>query len=106
MIATKKRVLKFNPSHLVGTTYAQEAILEGRGVCSARYGTRAVSATPCDAPVVWLSQDGRRRWVISGFCEVHGGLTKEMNEREGAWCSWARLADVLPEVKKLAEVSK
>lgn len=101
MIATKKRVLKFNPSHLVGTTHAQAAILEGRGVCSARYGTRAVKATPCDAPVVWLSQDGRRRWVISGFCEVHGGLTKDLQEREGAWVSWARLEDVIPALAQI-----
>jgi hypothetical protein len=106
VIAPQKRVLKFNAKWLDGATQGQQDILAGVGTCGAKYGTRAVKATPCDAPLTWLEQDGRRRWVILGFCELHGGLTKEMNERERAYVSWARLADVLPEVKKIAEVSK
>ena len=98
------RKLKFNPKHFTGVTQAQKEILAGVGRCDARWGTRAVRKTECDAPVVWLQQDGRRRWVISGYCETHGSLTKDLSEKEGAYESWARLSDLLSTNQIVAEV--
>jgi hypothetical protein len=101
MNGTKRRTLRFNPSHFDGATQSQQEIIAGHGRCLARFGTRAVKATPCDAPVVWLVQDGRRRWVISGLCETHGSLTKDLSERENAYQSWARLNDVIPQMARI-----
>jgi hypothetical protein len=98
------RKLKFNAAHFTGRTQAQEDIIAGIGKCAARWGTRAVRKTECDAPIVWLSQEGRRRWVISGFCETHGSLTKDLSEKEGTYESWARLSEVLPATMIAAEV--
>ena len=91
-----KRELKFNIAHLTGRTQSQQEILAGVARCGAKWGTRAVPATDCRAPITMLQQDGRRRWIIQGFCETHGTLTRELQQREGYSFSWARLADVLP----------
>lgn len=88
------RVLKFNPKWLDGATEGQREILAGVATCGAKWGTRAVKAVDCRAPISLLRQDGRRRWVIEGFCETHGTLTMELAIRERAYDSWARLDDV------------
>lgn len=88
--------LKFNAKHFTGITQAQKEIIAGVGKCSARWGTRAVPKTECDAPIVWLWQEGRRRHVIMGFCETHGSLERDLSIKENDYVSWARLAEVLP----------
>lgn len=100
------RELKFNAKHFTGVTQAQKEIISGLGKCSARWGTRAVPKTECDAPIVWLSQEGRRRWVIMGFCETHGSLTRDLSVKENAYESWARLSEVLPATMIAAEVAR
>ena len=91
-----KRELKFNPAYLTGRTQGQQEILAGVALCDAKWGTRAVRPTDCQQPITMLQQDYRRRWIIMGFCETHGTLTRELQQREGYSFSWARLADVLP----------
>lgn len=101
-----KRVLPFNAKYFTGRTQSQQEILAGVGVCAAKYGNRAVSKTDCRQPVTLLQQDGRRRWVISGFCETHGTLTRDLHAREGVYVSWARLSDVMPSAQITSGVSK
>ena len=91
-----RRERKFNATYLTGRTQGQQDILAGVALCSAKWGTRAVAKTDCRAPITMLQQDYRRRWVILGFCETHGTLTRDLQQREGYSDSWARLADVLP----------
>lgn len=88
--------IKFNAKHFNGRTQSQRDLIAGTAECGAKWGTRAVPKTECKAPVTMLRQEGRRRWVIDGFCEVHGSLTKDLSERENVYESWAMLADVMP----------
>lgn len=98
------RKLNFNAKHFTGVTQYQKDVISGVALCGARWGTRAVAKVECAAPVAWLRQEGRRRWVIDGFCETHGSLTKDLSDREGVYVSWARVSDVLPTAKIAAEV--
>ena len=96
--------LKFNAKHFTGVTQAQKEIIAGVGKCSARWGTRGISKTECDAPIVWLWQEGRRRHCIQGFCETHGSLERDLSIKENEYCSWARLEEILPATMIAAEV--
>lgn len=89
------RKIGFNVKHFTGVTQYQRDVLAGVALCGARWGTRAVKKTECAAPVALLRQDGRRRWIIDGFCETHGSLTMELSQRENAYESWARLSEVI-----------
>ena len=89
-----KRERKFNADYLTGRTQSQQEILAGVATCGAKYGTRAVRATDCQQPITMLQQDYRRRWVIGGFCETHGTLTRDLQKLEGYSDSWASLNEV------------
>ena len=89
-----KREIKFNATYLTGQTQGQKEILAGVATCGAKWGTRAVSKTDCRAPITMLQQDGRRRWIIQGFCETHGTLTRDLQKLEGYSFSWASLSEV------------
>jgi hypothetical protein len=88
------REIKFNATYLTGRTQSQQEILAGVATCGAKWGTRAVRATDCQQPITMLQQDGRRRWIIQGFCETHGTLTRDLQKLEGYSFSWASLSEV------------